>query len=205
MARSSFATTRTSDRTGAITDLTVDELKQADAGRWFHEKYEEERIPLLEEVFDLVPPGVMINVEMKGSSGRRLESALIDLMRRKNRIDTIVVSSFDHKSLVTLKLLEEQAKIGLLYDCNPVRHSGLAAMAGVPVYSLHPNFKRLYQEDVRDAIEQGLQVYAYTINDEEQMAAAIEYGLSGIITDYPGKLKRLLEQTSVGPGTPSIS
>ncbi|MCU6791389.1 glycerophosphodiester phosphodiesterase [Paenibacillus sp. WQ 127069] len=189
---------RTSDRSGAICELTVDELKQADAGSWFHERYEGEQIPLLEEVFELVPPDVMINIEIKDSRGRKLEPVLIELMKRNNRIENVVVSSFDHKSLVFLKLLEEEVKLGLLYDCNPVRHSLMAATAEVPIYSLHPNFKRLGNEDVRDVIEQGLQVYPYTINDEDLMANAINYGVSGIITDYPGRLKRLLDQIAAG-------
>ncbi|MDQ0896529.1 glycerophosphodiester phosphodiesterase family protein [Paenibacillus sp. V4I7] len=88
---------RTTDISGKVNELTLAELKQADAGRWFHEKYAGERVPLLEEVFDLVPANIMINVEVKYSYGRKLESALVELMRRKNRIHNVVVSSFDHK------------------------------------------------------------------------------------------------------------
>jgi len=188
---------RTTDMTGRVHELTVEEIKQADAGRWFHESFAGERVPLLEEVFDAVPPHIMINVEIKDSYGRKLEQALVELMKRKNRVDQVVVSSFDHKSLLFLKLLEPEVRLGLLYDVNLGRHSGLVSTIGAPVYSLHPNFKRIDKEDVRDAVEQGLQVYPYTINREEDMLQAIEYGVSGIITDYPARLKALLYQ-SVG-------
>ncbi|WP_442602000.1 glycerophosphodiester phosphodiesterase [Paenibacillus sp. KN14-4R] len=185
---------RTTDMTGYIHQLTVEELKKADAGSWFHEKFANERIPLLEEVFDLVPPHIMINVEIKHTYDHHLEPALVDLLRRRGRLDSVVVSSFDFKSLLGLKLLEPEAKIGLLYDVNLVRHSALASTLGVPVYSLHPNFRRIDAEDVRDAVQQGLQVYPYTINDAEMMEQAIQYGVSGIITDYPAKLKSLLDR-----------
>lgn len=183
---------RTTDTEGRIHDYTVDELKRADAGRWFHERFEGERIPLLEEVFDLAPPGMMINVEIKGSYGRQLEPALLDLMIRKHRLHDVVVSSFDHKSLLYLKLLQPEVKIGLLYDANVVSHPALADTFGRPVFSLHPNFKRIRGEDIQEAVQRGLQVYAYTINDEQKMKQAIEYGISGIITDYPGRLRQLL-------------
>jgi len=184
---------RTTDRTGAIRDMTADELKRADAGRRFGEAFEGERIPLLEEVFGLVPAEIMINVEIKDTCGRKLEPALLEAMRRHDRLDSVVVSSFDHTSLVALKRLEERVKIGLLYDCKPVRHSALAEMTGVPVYSLHPKFKRLDREDVGEAAMRGLQIYAYTINKEDAMAEAIRMGVSGVITDYPGRMRQLLK------------
>ncbi|TVY09726.1 glycerophosphodiester phosphodiesterase [Paenibacillus cremeus] len=183
---------RTTDGIGTIHDMTVEQLKTLDAGRWFDEKYEGERLPLLSEVFDLVPRHIMINVEIKGSYNRQLEPALIRLMQEYNRVDTVVISSFDHKSLLFAKLIEPMAKIGLLYDVNAVRHAALADLLGTNVYSLHPNFKRIDKAEVQDAISQGLQVYPYTLNDEKRMKQAIEYGVSGIITDFPARLRALL-------------
>ncbi|WP_370570280.1 glycerophosphodiester phosphodiesterase [Paenibacillus sp. JCM 10914] len=183
---------RTTDGTGKIREMTAAELKQVDAGSWFDEKYAGERIPLLEEVFERVPPDIMINIEIKDTSGHALEPVLLDLMKRMNRIDNVVISSFDHQTLVHLKRLDERVKIGLLYDCKPVRHARMAAITGVDVYSLHPNFNRLDQADTRDAVEEGLQVYAYTINHELSIAKAIEYGVSGIITDYPARARELI-------------
>ncbi|WP_409341288.1 glycerophosphodiester phosphodiesterase [Paenibacillus sp. MBLB4367] len=184
---------RTTDRTGAISELTLAEIQTADAGSWFHEKYAGERIPTLEQVFELVPPSIVINVEIKGSYGRRTEHALAELLRRTGRLSSVVVSSFDHKCLAFLKLLEPEVQIGLLYSFTPVRHAALASLLGVPVYSLHPHFFSLNQEDVRDAVSQGLQVYPWTINAEDQLRKAAEYGVSGIITDYPGRLKNVLD------------
>jgi glycerophosphoryl diester phosphodiesterase len=191
-----YTINRTSDLTGTVKEMTVAELKKADAGRWFHEKYEGERFPLLEEVFELTPPEIMINVEIKDSCDRKLEPVLAQLMKQYNRIDNVVVSSFNHKSLVYLKHLEDDIKIGLLYDFGPARHSAVAATTGVPVFSLHPNFKNVTKEDVRDAVASGFQVYPYTINDAAKLQTAIDYGVSGIITDYPGRLRELLRTQS---------
>jgi glycerophosphoryl diester phosphodiesterase len=185
---------RTTDKTGSISELTLEQIKQADAGRWFHEKYAGERVPTLEEVFDLVPAEVMINVEIKHRFDRRIEPVLLELMKQKDRMHNVVVSSFHHKSLSYLKQLEPETKIGLLYDLDVVHHAALAATIDVPVYSLHPHYKKINQADVAEAIAQGLQVYHWTINDESHMAHAIADGVSGIITDYPGKLRALLEK-----------
>lgn len=185
---------RTTDMKGAVHERTVAELKRADAGSWFHESFSGERIPLLEEVFALVPPGILINIEIKGSYERRLEQALAGLLRRTERLSNVVVSSFDFKSLAFLKLTEPEVQLGLIYNINMVRHADLAHTLGVPVYSLHPNFRRLDRADIRDAVQEGLKVFPWTLNDEEQIRLAIEYGVSGVITDYPGLMKKILEQ-----------
>lgn len=183
---------RTTDGTGVIRQMTVSELQRFDAGRWFHESYAGERLPLLEEVFDLVPVDIMINVEIKETYEGLIEQRLLHMLRNRNRLSQVVVSSFDHKSLLRLKRSEPDVKIGLLYSQNAVDHSQLADLLGVPVYALHPYSKRIDQEDIVRATSRGLQVYPWTINNEEAMEQAIDSGVSGIITDYPAVLKRIL-------------
>jgi len=183
---------RTTDGSGAIREMTVTELKQFDAGRWFHEKYAGERIPLLKEVFDLVPQDIMINVEIKETYEGQIEERLLQLLRDSNRLAQVVVSSFDHKSLSRLKHIEPEVKIGLLYTMNAVDHNELADLLGVPVYALHPYGKLIDQKDILRATSHGLQVYPWTINTKDAMQQAIDKGVSGIITDFPGVLKQLL-------------
>lgn len=183
---------RTTNGTGYLYEKTASEIKAFDAGSWFDEKYAGEQVPLLEEVFDLVPPQIMINIEIKYSYEHNIESRLIELMRRKNRLSNVVVSSFDYKSLAVLKELEPEVKIGLLYNANFIRHRDAAALMPVPVYSLHPNILRISKEDIADARNHGLHVYPYTINTEEDMKQALQTHVSGIITDYPAVLRSLL-------------
>ncbi|MEF3303472.1 glycerophosphodiester phosphodiesterase [Paenibacillus sp. GYB003] len=183
---------RTTDRKGAIHELTVEELKKADAGRWFDERFEGERLPLLEEVFDLVPPAVEINVEIKAGVGD-IVPALIRLMRRKDRLAGVFVSSFDFDILERLKEQEPEARIGLLYNIRMKNQYRMAQLLDGPVYSLHPHWSRLDEQNVRAATERGLRVYPWTVNKEDDMRKMIACGVSGIITDYPGRLKRLLE------------
>lgn len=183
---------RTSDRQGAIGDLTVAEIKQADAGRWFHERFAGERVPLLEEVFDLVPRDVQINVEIKAGV-QQLVPALVDLLKRKDRLDSVFVSSFDFDCLERLKELEPEARIGLLYKISMTNHYRMAALLDCPVFSLHPHWSVLTKQNVSAATSRGLSVYPWTVNKEEDMRTMIGYGVSGIITDFPGRLKSLLD------------
>lgn len=186
---------RTTDGSGAVNEMTVEELKAFDAGSWFDKKYGGERIPLLEEVFDITPGHIVINIEIKGSYNGQLEPALLDLLKKRDRLDTVVISSFDWKSLRYIKELEPGIKIGLLYHLRMDHHEKLPEAVGKDVYSLHPNYTTLEQEDIRRAQAAGLLVYAWTVNTDELMKQALEDGVDGIITDYPGKLLALMEGT----------
>jgi glycerophosphoryl diester phosphodiesterase len=45
--------------------------------------------------------------------------------------------------------------------------------------------------------EENLAVNVWTVNDEDDMLKMIEYGVDGIITDYPLRLKNLCEKNNI--------
>jgi glycerophosphoryl diester phosphodiesterase len=183
---------RTTNGKGMIFRMTAEEIRQYDAGAWFSEAYRGEKIPLLDEVFDLVPANIMINVEVKHSYEGHMETALLEFLRRRNRLDNVVISSFDHKCMQRIKRAEPAVKVGLLYAANLSNHTRYAKSLGVEVYSLHPHYQLLDRDDVAEAVEEGLHVYPYTVNPEEDYRKMIEFGVTGIITDDPARLAALL-------------
>ncbi|OXM88422.1 glycerophosphodiester phosphodiesterase [Paenibacillus rigui] len=184
--------TRTTNGTGAIAHMTVEQLKQLDAGARFNPRFAGEPLPLLAEVFAAIPNSIMINVEVKCSYSDRLLERFTELLQEYDRLSSVVVSSFDHKILVKLKQALPELRIGLLYTANFASHRLMAEQTGVEVYSLHPYYKLLDAEDIQDAVAHGLEVYPFTINAEAELQQAVEAGVTGIITDYPERLRRLL-------------
>ncbi|XP_053789212.1 lysophospholipase D GDPD3-like isoform X2 [Vidua chalybeata] len=49
----------------------------------------------------------------------------------------------------------------------------------------------------------GLQVWLWVVNEERDFAEAFGLGATGVITDYPGRLRRFLDGPSPTPGGPS--
>ncbi|MGG2198156.1 glycerophosphodiester phosphodiesterase [Paenibacillus validus] len=183
---------RTTDGQGRIDQMTVEQIKRLDAGRWYDERFRGERIPLLSEVFAALPANVMINVEVKCGYSDKLSGWLAELLAGFGRLETTVVSSFSHKVLYRLKQREPAIRVGLLYVADLVRHSVLAETAGMDVYSLHPQYQAIGPEDVAEAQRHGLRVYPFTINEPEHLRQAVQAGCSGIITDFPARLKAML-------------
>ncbi|XID93505.1 glycerophosphodiester phosphodiesterase [Paenibacillaceae bacterium WGS1546] len=183
---------RTTDGKGAVGEMTVNELKQFDAGRWYHPRFEGERIPTLEEVLAQLPENFIINIEIKGSSGK-LEERLAKLLVQYNRVETVFISSFRHKSLFYLKQLLPEIKVGLGYTADVVDHIAFARNFKLSLYSLHPHHALIGLHEIAEAVAQQIEVYPYTVNSPEKMKTLIEAGASGIITDYPDRMSHLLK------------
>lgn len=184
---------RTTNGKGRIVEKKLSEIKTLDAGSWFGDEYKGETIPTLNEVMDLVPDSIMINVEIKYAYEGQIEHKLLDLLKQRSRLNNVVISSFDHKCVRRIKLLEPKAKIGLLYQSNLLDPTAYARSFDVDVYSLHPYYQLLDAVDVQKATESGLYVYPYTANAESDLLRLTQIGVSGIITDYPGRLGALYQ------------
>lgn len=86
---------RTTNRTGAVRDYTLDEIKSMDAGSKFDERFKGEKIPTFEEFLALVAPTrISLNVELKDYTFECADKAVAALIEYgfKNRF---VITSFD--------------------------------------------------------------------------------------------------------------
>lgn len=183
---------RTTDGSGLIGDKSWEELKSLDAGFWFSEAFTGERIPHLRQVYELVPRGHLINVEIKHAYEGRMEKALLAFLEDMDRWEDTVISSFDHKLMQRIKQDQPTAKVGLLYAANLLDHAAYAGQLGVEVNSLHPYHHSIDEVDVAAAAAAGLAVYPYTVNKVADYKRLIAAGVTGIITDYPARLRNLL-------------
>jgi len=80
------------------------------------------------------------------------------------------------------------------HDLDDLNGSAPAAIqaAGGAVWS--PYFRGLREAELQEAHGLGLKVVVWTVNDPTDMAALIELGVDGIITDYPDRLRRVMAE-----------
>lgn len=69
---------------------------------------------------------------------------------------------------------------------------GLVAAAGGKIWS--PNFNDLNQHLLQRARTLELRVIPWTVNDIQDMARLIDWGVDGIITDYPDRLRTVMQR-----------
>ncbi len=153
------------------------------------------QIPLLKDVLDLVDGRAFVNVELKNTPIEYpgIEDDLIDLLSDYGHRDKIIVSSFDHKLMYSLKKKRTAGlRIALLADALFVNVVELAKQIGADYW--HPCFGSLRKEAVEEAHAAGLTVNAWTINTAREWTMAIDWELDGVITDAPHAFKTFLEK-----------
>lgn len=126
---------RTTDGTGAVRDVTIDELRRLHiTGSRTQEIYRDPTdgstltVPTLEEVFELLQPycknnHLMINIELKNSvvCYEGMERKVLDLVEKYDLSECIVYSSFLPESMGVIKELCPTAQTAILatniHDC----------------------------------------------------------------------------------------
>lgn len=185
---------RTTNKTGLISDYTLSELKQFDAGSWFSSEFQGEKIPTLEEVFDLIcPTDLIINIEIK--SGYRIypniEQKVLKCIKDFNMKNRCIISSFDHYSLVRVKELEPNIKTGLLYGESLYEPWEYAK--SVSVNALHPDYNTFDKDFIKEAFKHKFEINPYTVNNDDAIKFLASNMITGIITNYPDKARKIVE------------
>mgnify|MGYP000211950709 CR=1 FL=1 len=178
---------RCTDGSGALADLSLAQISSLDAGRWFSGAYVGEPLPTLKQMLDLcLELELGLNLELKvhdGEAPALVETVLNHLYRTDYPLERFLVSSFDHHALALMHQQQSSVATGLLYDSISPGWAALAETCGA--VSLHPNFRKLAEEEIRAVRAAGLDLYVYTPNDPAEVAPLWEGGISGVITDEP--------------------
>ena len=176
---------RTTDGTGLVRDLTLQQLKALDACNGM-ERYRGAKIPTLEEVFALIQDTKhIVNVEIKTDEWfyPEIEEKCLALAARMGVEDRVIYSSFNHFTLMKLRALKPDAKLGMLFG--DIMRAPWEYAQPLQVDYLHPMKMNIYVPGFCEgAAGAGLGINMWTINDEETMARCLETG-AGIITNYP--------------------
>lgn len=187
-----YSVDRTTNGSGYIKNLTLKEIKDLDAGSWFDKRFKGERIPTLEEVFKIIPPGILMNIEIKNLALERrdIEQKVVDLILKYNRIDDVIISSFDHLSLKTVREINKDIKIGVLTYAYLLDAINYIKSHEFDAYSIHPSEEYLNKSLIKEAHDNGYKVFSYTVNDREIADIFKNMGVDAIITNYPDILQK---------------
>lgn len=185
---------RTTDGTGFVKDLTLAQLKALDARNGM-DAYANARIPTLAEVFDLIrDTHHIVNVEVKTDECfyPMIEEKCLALAAEKGVEDRVIYSSFNHHTLLKLRQLKPDAKLGMLFGDIMVNPWEYAEQLNVDY--LHPMKMNIYIPEFSESAEKaGYGVNLWTVNDAQTIAFCLEKEV-GIITNYPDLAVSLRDQ-----------
>ena len=168
---------RTTNGSGPVADMTLDEIQRLDAGLG-------ERIPTMEETLDAID--LPIHAELKA-----VEAAgpLADLILARGLAGRVTPISFQAEALRRIKLSLLNLPVGLIVSGDTYGLDS-ALQSGATLVSLEAAY--LSAAVVESCREASLHVTAWTVNEPEEMRRVFDLEVDGIVTDRPDLLDELM-------------
>lgn len=180
---------RTTNGKGKVRSLTFKEILGLDAGIKKGVVFENERVPVLEQVLDELGGKLLLNIELCNydeGDNRQLANQTVELIEKYRLVDSVIISSFRFNNLVYVKdknpniscgLLAKQGLLGA-FARNVLNHS-------VSVDALHPFFTDATPGLIRREQQCGRKIRAWVVNDQKDIRQVYELGVDAIFTDDP--------------------
>jgi glycerophosphoryl diester phosphodiesterase len=183
---------RTTNGRGNVHDFTLHELRRLDVGLWYDRSYMGQRIPTLEEILEFSRKhDVVFYLEIKYDAAWGMHHALVGALRREHDTARTIVISFDASTLESVRKLEPAIMTGLLIDQPQADIVKLSVEVGAR--QLCPQLPLVTPQLVQEAHRADLHVATWTVDQPEEMRAAIAAGVDGVMTDFPDRLQAVLE------------
>lgn len=215
LARTTDVETVFPDRAPWIfTTFTKAELDRLDAGSWFAAsdpfgeiaaghvpaedlaRYEGEPIPTVREALQFtLEHHWRINLELKAQpppmDAFPLVEPVVALIEEMKAEHAVVLSSFNHNWLREVRRLNPRLEVAALLGYGDAQEVDWETLE-FPTYSLRLSMAT--EDRIRRLREAGRNVNVWVVNEEENMRRLIELGVTGIFTDYPQRLSRVLQE-----------
>lgn len=187
---------RTTNGKGWVKDLTYSQIKKLDASYKFTKQYGNCPVPTLADVFSWAKTNkLLINVELKNSlvEYKGLEEKVIKLIHQFGLSKRIILSSFNHYSMVKCVKIDSTIETAILYMEKIFNPWEYALKIGVK--AIHPYRHTVTKDIVLHANSKGVPIRPFTLNDPVEMKKFISYRCNAIITDYPEKALAIIKGT----------
>jgi len=173
---------------GEIAEATLAEVRALDAG-------DGARVPILDEVLDAFGARIPFNLELK--RGRRaeyadLEPAVLAAVESRGLLDRTLFSSFYDAVLARLRALSPAARIALLLSPR-MPERPLERARAVAAEAINPSALLATPELVEAVHAEGLAVFVFTVDAEDDMRRFLDLGVDGLFTNFPARLRGLVD------------
>lgn len=169
-----------------IKNLHWDDISGLDVGSWFDKSFTGERLPRLEDVFDILPSTVELHVEIKRGSSvyPGIEERVVDMIHKRGALARTVVSSFDHAALYSVRSLDEKMRIGYLLGLTTLQ-TALREMKDIDAESLNLSVRQTLARTIKAVHDRDKKILVYTVNTPVERDRLNMLGVDGIFCNYP--------------------
>ncbi len=189
---------RTSDQSGLVKDMTYEELCKVDFSYKYAGQFGFQKIPTLREYFELVnDKDIITNIELKTGVYEYpgIEKAVYDMICEFGLQKRVIISSFNHNSVMRMKALDSDLECGFLTETWILDAGSYVSSHKIEAY--HPDFHMLTEKETADLKANHVKINTWTVNEETDILNMIHKEVDGIISNYPDRVAVLLKQTGL--------
>lgn len=192
---------RTTDGSGAVCRLSVDEMRGLDAGATFSPAFQGERIPRLVDVLEMIEPfATRLNLEIKSSPpGLDVPLRVAELLRRFGKQRDYVVSSFDLQALLDVRAIAPELQLALIGDGPEI----LVQAGCHHLPWIHGSHTTVSRAIVALAHSQAIRVNVWTVDDPGTLPFWNAVGADKVCTNCPALMlggRSQIQATDPGVG-----
>ena len=186
---------RTTDREGPVRELSLEQVRAADAGGWFAPEFAGQKVPALAEALDLMRRRALAVIEIKAD---HLAEAVLGVVDDLAMEDQVVIQSFSTETIRRVKVIDPAAPAALLVGQLPTSPSRMRARRMVrEVLSLGANILNIWHAALTPAFfeevrKRGLAAWTWTVDEEVVLRDVIQMGVQGVATNRPDRLNDVL-------------
>jgi glycerophosphoryl diester phosphodiesterase len=192
---------RTTNGRGNVAESTLAELRGVDAGRWFDRDFQGQRVPTIEDVLGLTREAdIGFYFQIRCPFSAEFGRSLLQAVRKVDAIARVVVVSSDPTAIEAVRKLDDAAVAGILIEAPRSDALEHAALCGARQVCLREDL--VTAELVNRAHDAGLLAVAWTVNLPGRMRALLVTGVDRIVTDFPDRLRAIIEDSESAGKTP---
>jgi glycerophosphoryl diester phosphodiesterase len=183
---------RTTTGSGFVKDFLFKEIRKLNANK---NGLKKEQIPSLVEVLEWLQTNNLIcNIELKNGliPYEGMEQKVIQLIRKYGLSERIVISSFNHYSIVHSYRIAPEIETAPLF-IEGIYMPWIYAQS-IRAKGIHPKHSAMSDNILFNTMENGIAVRPYTVNKEADMHRFFNLNCSAFITDDPAKALRIRKQ-----------
>ncbi len=149
-------------------------------------------IPTLNEVINIIPEKIFLNIELKGSNTAfETNKVIIEYLKEFNLPPSkFIISSFRWDELKKFRDLNKDIPIAILVDSLYKIDNAIKLAKEINAIALNPNNKFITKKIVKKIQSNNIKVFPYTINSPKNIKRMKLMGVDAIITDYPERINK---------------
>lgn len=201
------------DKMYNLFEMNYTEILEFDCGLKYHPKFPSQQKvalqkPLLSSVINECEafvkltnkPFITYIIEIKSKAGwvnqfyptpEKYVEVLLQILQKFDLTERLILKSFDVNISNEIKKQAPQLIQSLLVNIKEKITNKLQLLNFKPEI-IGPNYKMLSREMVKSYQKKDYLIYPWTINEISDIKRFISYGVDGIITDYPNRLRLLI-------------